>query len=385
MVGEVILVVHAAHFYEKLLCGEHSIKRYVNSYGTTKDFDDVYRRQLKNSEKRGDCICDYYSYRVLMSERTALSEDYKVLPKSKIFPFLQLPAEIRNRIYAHLFVLDQTIELCPDPFPFLGFKNKRMEVQNEAHYHAQNYQVKFFDTNVRSITPIMRLSKQLHREASPIFYGQNVFAFSNVAGWVCLDFFLHRIGLAKCGMIRKLIVCPPDHTVVPTSKSPVSYMKNGWFNDYTVTQDPTLILNKLGKLEKFGVTIPLFRAYSLPETLPIVLVKFDNLEVTLFSLDRDFPVRVRRGTFTYQVPVVDANAVAAKISTSVNNYPIRAVIAKVHDTGRYATGFIEDLDVAEEMAEIEREEFEIVAKRQFEIACLTPLPGDHRRRPANSR
>lgn len=125
----------------------------------------------------------------------------------------------------------------------------------------------------------MRLNKQFHKEVSPIFYGQNVFTFSNVAGWVCLDFFMYKIGLEKCAMIRKLIVCHPDATQTPgTLRSAEEYRQASigftpmdmvpievggfvyaerWFYDYVVGKDPTLILNKLGKLEKFGVTFPM--------------------------------------------------------------------------------------------------------------------------------
>ncbi|PPJ51443.1 hypothetical protein CBER1_09167 [Cercospora berteroae] len=401
-------------FFEKLDCGEHSIERYTNSRGTIKDRYEIYQRQVKKDEKRGECICDYYSYPILKHERTLLGEEYKALPKNKIFPFFRLPAEIRNKIYAHLFILDQPIELCPDPF-FCSYRvHKHLEAQHSAHYYAHDYQTKFFKENVGSVGSLMRLNKQFHKEVSPIFYGQNVFAFSNVAGWVCLDFFMYKIGLEKCGMIRKLIVCHPDATQTPgTLRSAEEYRQASigftpmdmvpvedpgfvyaerWFYDYVVGKDPTLILNKLGKLEKFGVTFPMEAHISdrdCPTTLPIDPTKFENLEVTLFRLTRHFPYATRMGAYSYQVSSIDVGTVAEEMSANANGYPVRAVTAKVHDQGRYASGFIEDLDMEDELAEIEAEEQGIVAKRDAEFAlekaCNTPLPGDSKPRSKYSR
>ncbi|GIZ37358.1 hypothetical protein CKM354_000080800 [Cercospora kikuchii] len=401
-------------FFEELDCGEHSIERYKNTRGTTKDRYEIYRRETKRGEKRGECICDYYSYPALEYERTSLGEEYKALPQSKIFPFFRLPAEIRNKIYEHLFILDQPIELCPDPFFYSYRVNKHLVAQHSAHHYAHDYQTKFFDENVQSVGPLMRLNKQFHKEVSPIFYGQNVFSFSNVAGWVCLDFFMYKIGLDKCGMIRKLIVCHPDATQTPgTLRSAEEYRQASigftpmdmvpieepgfvyaerWFYDYVVGKDPTLILNKLGKLEKFGVTFPMevhIFDYDCPTTLPIDPSKFHNLEITLFRLTRHFPYATRMNAYSYQVSSIDVDRVAAEMSASADDYPVRAVTAKVHDQGRYATGFIEDLNREDELAEIEAEETEIVATRDAEFAlesaCNTPLPGDSKPRSKYSR
>lgn len=72
-------------FFEKLDCGEHSIERYTNSRGTVKDRYEVYRRQLKKDEKRGDCLCDYYSFSTLKYERISLGEEYKVRTSAECF------------------------------------------------------------------------------------------------------------------------------------------------------------------------------------------------------------------------------------------------------------------------------------------------------------
>lgn len=95
------------------------------------------------------------------------------------------------------------------------------------------------------------------------------------------------------------------------------------------------------------------------------------------------------GAYSWQVSSIDVDAVAAEMSANANDYPVRAVTAKVHDQGRYATGFFEDLDMEDELAEIEAEELGIVSKREAELAlksaCNTPLPGDSKPRSKYSR
>ncbi|KAI5356904.1 hypothetical protein Slin14017_G125640 [Septoria linicola] len=372
-------------FFEVLPCGVHHIEKVRNKYDQIKDVVTPYRRQLKKGEKRGECLCDFHSFEELTLERTTLSAEYKELPKKKIFPFLKLAGEIRNQIYEELFVFAQPIEFCPEPFHYNGSLDRWNKQYHQDHQRVMIHQRKFL-SQMRSAKCFMRTSKQIHAETSPIFYGQNVFSFSSVAGWVHLDFFLHKIDLRKCGMLRKIIVNHPNTVSVPRSnkgdceyaqasrliwpresKEPGFVFGKRWFDYYEYpSSDPTLILNRLGKLEQLGITIPIFtqetskRRYedfpvAVPSNLPIDPAKFDKVKVTLFMLESEYTRNFPRA----QWPEIEQ--IAAEMTVNAAGHPVEAITTRVHAQGRYATGFIKDF--AEDLAELQTEEAVFLAAK----------------------
>ncbi|GIZ37357.1 hypothetical protein CKM354_000080700 [Cercospora kikuchii] len=378
----------AKTYLELLPCKIHYIERFLNEYDSVEDVKTPYRRHIQEGETRGGCLCDYYRFPRLLHERESLPDRYKSLPKSKI-NFLNLPPEIRNQIYEELLMLKRPIEFCPEPFHFdgclrrhcshyfggLGQTDKSDFERADNHYH-QYYEHKLFP-----MTAVMRTNKQIHEETSSIFYGQNVFSFSSVAGFVHLDYFLYQIGLAKCALLRKLIVCHPMFSVQPRSNrgedqfaragsliraDPIygpgfQYARRWWANGRPYTVDPILVLDKIGRLEKLGLVVPLEadRNVSWPLSILLDVDRFVSLDITLFWLEHE-SIRVIRDPIRWP----GADYVAAEMRAE-NYYPVKLVKTKVHAQGRYATGWIENF--ADELLEIEHEEVELLAKEKAEM------------------
>ncbi|KAK5015100.1 hypothetical protein LTR60_003035, partial [Cryomyces antarcticus] len=96
------------------------------------------------------------------------------------FPFLMLPAEIRNVIYLLALVNDGDIYVCSvDSF--------RAQVSQPA---------------------LTRVSRQIRKECLPVFYGCNRFRILTFSGeqWVWPHVWLKDIGSANCLMLRRLRV-----------------------------------------------------------------------------------------------------------------------------------------------------------------------------------
>lgn len=112
--------------------------------------------------------------------------------------FFDLPAEIRNGIYE--------IMLCPDDgyFELSAMTTAEGPTREPARDH-QFTKYKKYASNLG----ILRLNKQINREAAPIFYGNNEFRFTCQRGWFVLDSWLRTIGSATQGLVRKLAVHVP--------------------------------------------------------------------------------------------------------------------------------------------------------------------------------
>lgn len=79
------------------------------------------------------------------------------------FPFLQLPAEIRNEIYRHALMINRimTVERTPDG-PIV--KKSMIAHSDPEEWHPIS-------------TAILRTSNQIYQEASAILYGENCFQY----------------------------------------------------------------------------------------------------------------------------------------------------------------------------------------------------------------
>ncbi|KAF2210760.1 hypothetical protein CERZMDRAFT_99362 [Cercospora zeae-maydis SCOH1-5] len=373
-------------YLELLPCGLHYIERFADKHGFVEDVKSPYRRRLEKGEKRGECICDYYNFPRLLHERESLPDQYKSLPTSKI-NFLHLPPEVRNQIYEEALLFNRPIEFCPEPFRYVGWLYRghsyRLSGQGHVikcdHERAIGYQLQYIRDKMWPMTALMRINKQIHEETSTIFYGQNVFAFSSVVGWVYLDFFLHQIGLNKCAMLRKLIVCHPSFCQLPKSNLGEQqfalagnlihprqthapgfvYGKRWWDGDHALTKDPVLILNKIGKLEKLGLVIPIevVPFWDCPLSMPFDVTRFENLHTSLFLLQHQSPDNAQNLS-----PAWTFDTVVAEIRAAVKPSNFQLLSTKVHAQGRYATGWI--AKYADELVEMENEESKILAKER---------------------
>lgn len=112
--------------------------------------------------------------------------------------FFDLPAEIRNGIYEML--------LCPENGYFE--LSAMITTEGPTREAARDQQITKYK-KIASNLGILRLNKQINREAAPIFHGNNEFRFTCQRGWFVLDTWLRTIGSANQGLVRKLAVHVP--------------------------------------------------------------------------------------------------------------------------------------------------------------------------------
>ena len=111
---------------------------------------------------------------------------------------MDLPGEIRNRIYRYFLVIDPPIEFAPKSY---SLRSKKGNAARD-HAHARLKKLK-------PILHLLRLSPEFNKEASDIFYGENEFRFTSNEGWNYLFAFLRTVGDANVARLRYLSICVP--------------------------------------------------------------------------------------------------------------------------------------------------------------------------------
>ena len=198
--------------------------------------------------------------------------------RGKPFRFADLPIEIRKQIFADAILFDGVIEFCPEPFQYSGYG--QLKGCSEERSHAVRHQRQTILPRVAAAGALMRTCKQYREDITEDFYSSNEFRFTNVTGWVTLDIFLHMIGLEKVAMLRKLSVCHPELSVIPGSLGGLenyargqlyirhvggiidepgftTYSEKRWFDAKKISKDPTLVLQKISKLQELRVVCEL--------------------------------------------------------------------------------------------------------------------------------
>ncbi|KAK4502305.1 hypothetical protein PRZ48_005730 [Zasmidium cellare] len=145
-------------------------------------------------------LSKYRPFKKLYGERKFAHRHftYPPLPASttsaKSVTFLDLPGEIRNRIYRLALVFDEPFELVP-----------KAGGSKRAPGRALVACKKQF---AKSLGPrkVLRVNKQVNKEASDIFYGENRFCFTAVVGWQVLRGFMATIGKDNAARLRKITV-----------------------------------------------------------------------------------------------------------------------------------------------------------------------------------
>ncbi|KAK5739153.1 hypothetical protein LTR17_005454 [Elasticomyces elasticus] len=122
------------------------------------------------------------------------AQNFPILPLR--LGFLHLPAELRNRIYREPLVFG-SIELAP------------LFIHTAANHKGNNGRARVLHMRKykREIVPRLRLlrtNKQVHEEASSIFYGENEFRFTNRYGFDTFFFFTRTIGELNTSLLRKV-------------------------------------------------------------------------------------------------------------------------------------------------------------------------------------
>ncbi|MCJ1360768.1 MAG: hypothetical protein MMC33_010777 [Icmadophila ericetorum] len=128
---------------------------------------------------------------------------------SKPFPFLKLPAELRNAIYRECLVRgDHSFTILSEESPANAFPNRedlKLDTPKEA----------FDTTGVTSFTvlpykfhgpSVLRVSRQLNEEGIRFLYGNNVFRFQS---WQTAKVFATTCGVTNSSMLRHVEVPLP--------------------------------------------------------------------------------------------------------------------------------------------------------------------------------
>lgn len=223
---------------------------------------------------------------------------------------MDLPAELRVQIYECALCLPGGIEFCPEPWYFEGVappgRDGRAAFDRERQPIDDHHQSRH--NSLSNAAKLLRTSKQVYREAKPVFYGENEWRFTNTSGWIGLDRFFFQIGIENCKLLRNITVCHPAFTILPetllgashfwgsfvgikypdvTGEQGIFYPRR-WF-DRGLPVDPLFVLEKIHQLRNLNIVLD-----PIPQELDAEIVdesKFDNLRVTLVSIsDREFMV-----------------------------------------------------------------------------------------------
>ncbi|KAL8875944.1 MAG: hypothetical protein Q9192_008957, partial [Flavoplaca navasiana] len=130
----------------------------------------------------------------------------KALPRKKIFPFMSLPAEIKNMIYEYALTSDDEIPLI---FKRKGYRHtvvigggRSFMASAPPHEFDSTRLVPWSLDSPPSLTPaIIALNNEVCTQARPILYGSNKFALEDPKA---LFVFCTSIGPKNCAMLQKV-------------------------------------------------------------------------------------------------------------------------------------------------------------------------------------
>lgn len=159
-------------------------------------------------------------------------------------PFLNLPPEIRNKIYIAALVAPAPIDLCPADYAYTTEEFATSPVAQRRHSAFQKSDAAYV-VGYRGHQPtalafrrqsglqyvrkhlavhLLAVCRQIYNEATGYFWGRNVWRFSDDQDWEILLRFLLTIGENARAMIRNLEVLAP----CAWTKSPVLNKNEYW-------------------------------------------------------------------------------------------------------------------------------------------------------------
>ncbi|KAI0379183.1 hypothetical protein F5Y04DRAFT_130606 [Hypomontagnella monticulosa] len=91
------------------------------------------------------------------------------------FRFFDLPLELRNEVYAHLFVQPNPINCLRVWFTTAGRHLRRLARENAPDCCGRNFGCAHYDARLRPLTSLLRANRQVSNEALDVMYARNVF------------------------------------------------------------------------------------------------------------------------------------------------------------------------------------------------------------------
>ncbi|CAI6340964.1 unnamed protein product [Periconia digitata] len=124
----------------------------------------------------------------------------KPLPKRKIFPFLQLPAEIRNQIYKLCLHDPVGVYLCPTTYAFRRTVNRVAEARYRAPHRTggDDDPEKPAETFETLVPALLATNKQIYREGRQILYGNDFY----MGDTLTMHSFLVDIGARAASLLK---------------------------------------------------------------------------------------------------------------------------------------------------------------------------------------
>ncbi|KAL8979654.1 MAG: hypothetical protein Q9205_005066 [Flavoplaca limonia] len=156
------------------------------------------------------------------SKPSAADDTPKILPRKKIFPFMSLPAEIKNMIYKYALTSEYEIPLVfklkgyrhtitlGDPTTFQNFR--RSPFRDDFDGPSCCRYVPLARVSRPSFAPsIIALNHEVCTQAQPILYGANAFALEDPKALLA---FCANIGPKNCAMLQEVSLKHFGNTVV---------------------------------------------------------------------------------------------------------------------------------------------------------------------------
>lgn len=117
--------------------------------------------------------------------------------------FLDLPRELRDLIYGHIFHVPGAISIYKEELFSTTFKAQNVRYRNHGPAETQS----LFQTSL--YTALLRSCRQLHAEACPVFYSDNIFRIEQLAEGT------YNLALPYRLLVRRVVVANFYHGGMP--------------------------------------------------------------------------------------------------------------------------------------------------------------------------
>jgi len=142
------------------------------------------------------------------------------IPYNEPFPFMDLPAELRNKVYTYLLVLPDAIGIFRDrewsnhskkltyDSPFL-YNILRSKIRSGRC--GENYKTKLLTIG------LLYICRKIHHEASFLLYSKNIFRWfiyqkldEMKDDWGVMNTFMENIGRTNASHFKQISICYPE-------------------------------------------------------------------------------------------------------------------------------------------------------------------------------